>query len=62
MELAQSVINIENYYTHLNGGKWSPVDVEWAIDGISGLLYIVQARPETVHARTDQSLLTTYEF
>jgi pyruvate,water dikinase len=42
LELARMALVIEDHYQH-------PVDVEWAKDGYSGELYIVQARPETVH-------------
>src|SRR5690606_33661774 len=38
-----------------------PMDIEWAKDGEDGLLYIVQARPETVKAR-DQGGLTRYHL
>lgn len=41
-ELAIAIADIEKYYKH-------PVDVEWALE--KGKLYIVQARPETVHSR-----------
>ena len=34
-----------------------PMDIEWAKDGISGQLYIVQARPETVHSQADPLML-----
>ena len=37
-----------------------PMDIEWAKDGISGELYIVQARPETVHASGDKSIIRDY--
>ncbi len=43
--LAKLAIKIEDHYQQ-------PMDIEWAKDGISGKLYIVQARPETVQART----------
>ena len=36
------------------------MDIEWAKDGITGELYIVQARPETFHAVKSQSVLETY--
>ena len=40
-----------------------PMDIEWAKDGVSGELFIVQARPETVHSRRKKSLtLTEYEL
>jgi pyruvate,water dikinase len=44
---------IENHYQ-------KPMDIEWAKDGESGELFIVQARPETVHSQKDVALLKTY--
>lgn len=46
LELAQMALTIEDHY-----GR--PVDIEWAKDGYSGELFIVQARPETVHANAE---------
>ncbi|TXI20646.1 MAG: phosphoenolpyruvate synthase [Nitrosomonas sp.] len=43
--LAQQALIIEQHY-----GR--PMDIEWALDGRDGQLYIVQARPETVESRT----------
>jgi len=37
-----------------------PMDIEWAKDGDTGELFIVQARPETVHSRRDLAILRTY--
>jgi pyruvate, water dikinase len=37
-----------------------PMDIEWAKDGETGELYIVQARPETVQSRRDAGKLKTY--
>ncbi len=37
------------------------MDMEWAKDGITGELFIVQARPETVHSRQDSAVLKTYD-
>jgi pyruvate,water dikinase len=37
-----------------------PMDIEWAKDGVSGELFIVQARPETVHSQMDLASLRTY--
>jgi len=39
-----------------------PMDVEWAKDGESGDLYVVQARPETVESRREESLLKRYSL
>ena len=53
LELARYAVTIEEHYTAL-AGKPRPMDIEWARDGESGDLFIVQARPETVHSiRTD---------
>jgi pyruvate, water dikinase len=49
MELARAAVVIENHYSQLRG-SWCPMDIEWAKDGQDGKLYILQARPETVHA------------
>jgi pyruvate,water dikinase len=37
-----------------------PMDIEWAKDGITGELFVVQARPETVHSQKDLASLRTY--
>lgn len=39
-----------------------PMDIEWAHDAVTKQLYIVQARPETIHARRDLSVLEEYEL
>lgn len=41
---------IEKYYSD-KYQRWCPVDIEWALDGLTNKLYIVQARPETIHSR-----------
>ncbi|GHD68245.1 phosphoenolpyruvate synthase [Luteimonas padinae] len=43
-ELARQALTIEQHYQR-------PMDIEWAKDGITGKLFIVQARPETVKSR-----------
>jgi pyruvate,water dikinase len=52
---------IEDYYTQKRG-RPTPMDIEWAKDGISNALYIVQARPETVVSRRDANVITRYEL
>ena len=59
LQLAKWVVIIENYYTRLKG-HWCPMDIEWAVDGMTHELFIVQARPETIHSRKDHSKLTEY--
>lgn len=51
--LARQALIIERHYNR-------PMDIEWALDGIDGQLYIVQARPETVKSRAEQSVEQFY--
>ncbi len=55
LTLARWAVVIEKHYD-------KPMDIEWARDGDSGELYILQARPETVHSRKDTGSLTTYQL
>ena len=55
LKLAGWAAAIEEYY-----GK--PMDMEWAKDGRSGKLYIVQARPETVQSQKSKTTLKTYKL
>jgi pyruvate,water dikinase len=50
LTLAKWACLIERHYSS-KSGHLTPVDMEWAKDGRTGELFIVQARPETVHAR-----------
>ncbi|HRE52680.1 MAG TPA: phosphoenolpyruvate synthase [Flavitalea sp.] len=59
MQLADWVIKIEDYYSTLRQ-RWTPMDVEWAFDGLSKSLFIVQARPETIHSQKDHDRITAY--
>ncbi|HXB08070.1 MAG TPA: phosphoenolpyruvate synthase, partial [Puia sp.] len=61
LQLADWVMTIEEYYSNLKG-KWCPVDIEWAVDGLSGRLFIVQARPETIHSRKQHNTLVEYRI
>jgi pyruvate,water dikinase len=55
IELARQALIIEEHY-----GK--PMDIEWALDGASGRLYIVQARPETVKSRSSANVVERYRL
>lgn len=59
LELAGYAITIEDYYSQKAGEK-RPMDIEWAKDGISGEMFIVQARPETVQSAKSLEVLETY--
>jgi len=50
---------IEKHYSD-KSKRWTPMDLEWAKDGDDGELYIVQARPETIHSQKDFSKVTEY--
>ena len=47
LKLAADAIKIEDHYSNIAGHP-TPMDIEWAKDGVDGQLYIIQARPETV--------------
>jgi pyruvate, water dikinase len=49
LTLARWACLIEKHYSQL-AGHGLPMDIEWAKDGVTGELYILQARPETVHS------------
>lgn len=61
LKLADWVVKIEEYYSELRG-NWTPMDVEWAVDGLSKELFIVQARPETIHSRKDRNKIVEYKI
>jgi pyruvate,water dikinase len=61
LQLARWGCAIERHYS-AKRGRPTPMDVEWAKDGISGELFIVQARPETVQSRRDPNLVKLYEL
>ncbi|WP_456464057.1 phosphoenolpyruvate synthase [Persephonella sp.] len=61
LKLAGWIMKIEEYYSQ-KYNKWTPMDVEWAKDGEINELFIVQARPETIHSRKDHSKIITYKI
>jgi pyruvate, water dikinase len=61
LKLSRWVQQIEDYYTNKRQ-KWTPMDVEWAIDGLSKELFIVQARPETIHSQKNHRIITEYKI
>jgi pyruvate,water dikinase len=52
---------IEDHYT-AKKGRPCPMDIEWAKDGQTGNLFIVQARPETVQSGKNPDVLETYHL
>lgn len=57
--LASWALIIELYYSKINK-RDTPMDLEWGKDGVTGELFILQARPETVHSK--ESALTQSSF
>lgn len=53
--LARWCLIIEDHYE-------MPMDIEWAKDGFTKKLYIVQARPETIHTTSKSNLFTLYKL
>jgi len=56
LELARWCVIIEDHYSK-EAGYYKPMDMEWAKDGESGDLFIVQARPETVVSRREAGVI-----
>ena len=55
IELAQMALKIEDYFA-------KPMDIEWAKDGVTNDLFIVQARPETIHSKAESNKMTIYKI
>jgi pyruvate, water dikinase len=61
LTLARWAVIIEDHYSAVRD-TYSPMDIEWAKDGQTGQLFIVQARPETVQSQKSASILRSYKF
>ncbi len=61
LQLARWACLIEDYYSQING-TYTPMDIEWAKDGITEELFVVQARPETVQSQRKQNVLRSYRL
>lgn len=61
LQLARWAVQIEEHYSRKRGTH-TPMDLEWAKDGKSGALYILQARPETVQSRKALSEIESFEL
>lgn len=59
--LADYALKIEEHYSQKAGYR-KPMDMEWAKDGVTGQLFIVQARPETVASQKNGQVLETYRI
>ncbi|AFY92315.1 phosphoenolpyruvate synthase [Chamaesiphon minutus] len=61
LTLARWAVVIEDHYSAVRG-TYTPMDIEWAKDGETGQLFIVQARPETVQSQKSGNILRSYRF
>ncbi len=61
LQLARWACTIERHYS-ARRGQPTPMDIEWAKDGESGDLFILQARPETVESRRSVSVLRSWQL
>ncbi|MBW4605890.1 MAG: phosphoenolpyruvate synthase [Hassallia sp. WJT32-NPBG1] len=61
LQLANWACLIEDHYSQVHG-KFTPMDIEWAKDGITNELFVVQARPETVQSQKVENVLRSYRL
>ncbi|PMB52797.1 phosphoenolpyruvate synthase [Fischerella thermalis CCMEE 5201] len=61
LQLAHWACLIEEHYSQVRG-VYTPMDIEWAKDGITNELFIVQARPETVQSQKIKNVLHIYQL
>ena len=61
LTLARWACVVEDHFT-AKRGRPTPMDIEWAKDGVTGEMFIVQARPETVQSQKQSGLVRTYRL
>jgi pyruvate,water dikinase len=61
LTLAKWSLEIEKYFSKVHK-RYQPMDIEWAKDGKTKKLFIVQARPETVQALADKKIYREYHL
>lgn len=59
LQITRMSLNIEDYYSQKNNA-WTPMDIEWVKSLNDQKIYIVQARPETIHALHEKNLIEKY--
>ncbi len=60
-QLAEWALRIEEHYSNQRGSD-APMDIEWGKDGQTGELFVLQARPETVHSNRKGKALRMYKL
>jgi pyruvate,water dikinase len=61
VKLAKWCLQVEKYFSEKHG-HYQAMDMEWAKDGKTGELFIIQARPETVHSGEDKNVFKEYKL
>jgi len=61
IKLAQDCVKVEQHFSKKHR-KYSPMDLEWAKDGLTGEIFVVQARPETIHAGKKETVHEEYSL
>ena len=61
LQMATWGVQVEKYFSKLHK-HYQPMDIEWAKDGRTGELFIVQARPETIHSTSDKNVYREYHL
>ncbi len=61
LHLAEWAVLIEDHYSQIRACE-TPMDIEWAKDGVTGELFVVQARPETVQSQKSSRVLKQYKL
>ncbi|HLP91824.1 MAG TPA: phosphoenolpyruvate synthase [Nostocaceae cyanobacterium] len=61
LKLANWACLIEEHYSQVNQ-TYTPMDIEWAKDGVTNQLFVVQARPETVQSQKDANIIRNYHL
>jgi pyruvate, water dikinase len=61
LKLGEWACILEDHYSAVRG-VYTPMDVEWAKDGLTSELFVVQARPETVQSQKANNILKTYKL
>ncbi|WP_042301649.1 phosphoenolpyruvate synthase [Paraburkholderia kururiensis] len=56
------ILTLSRWACIIEGHYGQPMDIEWAKDGLTGEMFIVQARPETVQSRREASAVKTYRI
>ncbi|HET9029122.1 MAG TPA: phosphoenolpyruvate synthase [Candidatus Aquilonibacter sp.] len=62
LTLAGYALAVERHYSRDHKHRRTPMDIEWAKDGIDGRLYLVQARPETVVSQENRHRFDVYRM